>query len=103
MLQALAEKGTSAAAGDIFSYSLIGTPCATVFNDDETVEFWPHNIQQLFPDDLMLVDMEADSYIGVALKDRTGKTIGLLSMLDDKPMPNYQTTPAFKRIIDTKK
>jgi diguanylate cyclase (GGDEF)-like protein/PAS domain S-box-containing protein len=75
-----------------FSYSLIGTPCATVINDDDTVNCWHHDIQKLFPDDLMLVDMEADSYVGVALKDRTGKTIGLLSMLDDKPMPNYQTT-----------
>lgn len=75
-----------------FSYSLIGTPCANVINDDDTVDFWPHDIQQLFPEDLMLVDMEADSYVGVALKDRTGKTIGLLSMLDDKPMPNYKTT-----------
>ncbi|WP_114327265.1 EAL domain-containing protein [Candidatus Colwellia aromaticivorans] len=78
--------------GENFSYSLIGTPCATVVNDDDKVSFWPNDIQQLFPEDLMLVDMAADSYIGVALKDGTGKTIGLLSMVDDQPMSNYQTT-----------
>ena len=73
---------------DVFSYALKGTPCSNVINDDDTISFWPNKIQQLFPDDIMLVDMEAESYMGVALKDRKGKTIGLVSMLDDKPMAN---------------
>ena len=58
-----------------FSYSLIGTPCASVINDDDTVDFWPHDIQQLFPEDLMLVDMEADSYVGVADRENNRAVI----------------------------
>ena len=71
------------------SYSLKGTPCSTVLDDEGEIDFYPDNIQHQFPDDHMLVKMEAESYIGVALLNHEGKTIGLLSMVDDKPMPDH--------------
>lgn len=69
---------------DNFTYSMGGTPCQLV-NQQEVI-FYPNNIQQLFPDDLMLVDMEAVSYLGVPLKNSNNEVLGLLAILDDKPM-----------------
>lgn len=75
-----------------FSYSLIGTPCESVINDGDEVAFWNHDIQQQFPEDLMLVNMEAVSYVGTALKDHSGESIGLLSMIHDSPVLINQNT-----------
>jgi len=76
-----------------FSYTLIDTPCATVLNDTgHTTSFYSNHVQQQFPDDLMLVEMEAESYIGVPLINSSGKAIGIIAMLDDKPMSEVLPT-----------
>ena len=70
------------------SYSLANTPCATVVDGaDHTLCFFPEHVQQLFPDDLMLADMKTESYVGVPLINSAGETLGLIALLDDKPMP----------------
>ena len=69
---------------DNFSYSLEGTPCQDV--TDEGMCFYPDNIQSLFPDDAMLVTMEAVSYQGIVLKNSQNKSVGLLAIVDDRPM-----------------
>ena len=45
------------------SYPLQGTPCEHVANAETIIH--PNNIQQLFPNDHLLVEMEAVSYAGV--------------------------------------
>lgn len=70
--------------GDNFSYSVTDTPCQNTTEDG--MYFYPDNIQTLFPKDHMLVEMEACSYQGVALKNSQHKVIGLLAILDDRPM-----------------
>jgi PAS domain S-box-containing protein len=70
--------------GENFSYTLEGTPCANVAQQGPC--FYPRNIQGLFPDDHMLVHMEAESYWGVPLRDSMGKVIGNLAVIDDHPM-----------------
>ncbi len=72
------------AYGDNFSYSVVDTPCQSTAEDGMC--FYPDNIQHLFPKDHMLVEMEACSYQGVALKNSQHKVIGLLAILDDRPM-----------------
>ncbi|HDY84230.1 hypothetical protein LCGC14_0844280 [marine sediment metagenome] len=69
---------------DNFSYSLKGTPCQNVTM--EGICFYPDNIQTLFPDDQLLVEMGAVSYQGIVLKNSQSKAIGLLAILDDAPM-----------------
>tara|TARA_R110001583_G_scaffold156831_5_gene308727 strand:+ start:23387 stop:26983 length:3597 start_codon:yes stop_codon:yes gene_type:complete len=69
---------------DNFSYYLEGTPCQNVIEGD--ICFYPNNIQSLFPDDEMLVEMGAVSYQGIVLKNSQNKSIGLLAIVDDKPM-----------------
>ncbi len=71
---------------DNFSYSLQGTPCLNVKLNHENVCLFPRNVQILFPNDHELATMGVESYLGLTLKDSKGEVIGLLSILDDKPM-----------------
>jgi PAS domain S-box-containing protein len=67
-----------------FSYDLAGTPCGEVTNDQ--VCFYPSGIQALFPDDTVLSDMGAESYIGAPLHASDGTLLGLLAVLHDGPI-----------------
>lgn len=73
-----------------FLYSLLGTPCANVAASGAC--FYPHGIQQLFPDDELLVAMGLESYLGVPLINHNNKVIGLLAILGDKPMSEQVLT-----------
>lgn len=70
--------------GANFSYPLEGTPCQKVVQDN--VCFYPDNIQELFPQNKLLVDQKVKSFQGVALKDKLQNVLGVLALLDDKPM-----------------
>lgn len=67
-----------------FSYPLKGTPCENVAA--QGVCFYPRDIQHLFPGDHLLMLMGAKSYWGMPLLDAAGNTLGLLAVLDDRPM-----------------
>ena len=76
---------------DNFSYDLEGTPCCHVVGGTgEAIRSYPSGIQQLFPDDHMLVDIGAESYAGIPLVDMTGKHIGLIVIMSKKPMDNIK-------------
>ena len=66
------------------SYALEESPCQNVIQ--QGVCFYPENVQQLFPNDQLLVDMGAESYLGVPLKNSKNEVIGLVVVIDDKPM-----------------
>ena len=70
--------------GEAFTYDLAGTPCDGVVAGRTC--FHPANLQALFPADLVLVDLEADSYLGVPLLDASRRIIGHLVIMDDRPM-----------------
>jgi len=75
---------------DNFSYALKGTPCSNVVSNDTC--FYPSNIQHLFPEDHLLIDMRAESYVGVPLKGSEGNVLGILALLDEKPMMENSRT-----------
>ncbi|PHS70606.1 MAG: diguanylate cyclase [Methylophaga sp.] len=82
---------------DNITYELKDTPCANVAQVGAC--FYPSNIQQLFPKDQMIVEMQAESYIGVPLKNTQNKVLGLIAMLDDRPMTeNRQTKDLLKSL-----
>ncbi|MFB2897241.1 ATP-binding protein [Aerosakkonemataceae cyanobacterium BLCC-F50] len=70
-----------------FEYDISGSPCEQVINS-KGCKLFPRNIQLLFPEDEGLVDLHAESYLGIALLDSTGEVLGHLAVLDDKPMEN---------------
>jgi len=67
-----------------FSYELVNTPCENVINKDICV--YPSNIQSLFPKDKLLVEMNIESYVGIPLWSSKGEPIGLIALLDSKPI-----------------
>lgn len=71
-----------------FSYSLKNTPCKTVIEKDVCV--YKKNIQQLFPNDLDLVKLGVESYMGKLLKNEKGESIGLITLMHDKPIDNAE-------------
>ncbi len=70
------------------SYSLVNTPCVNVVGKEACA--YPEHVQQLFPDDKMLVDMGVESYIGLPLFSSDKKAIGLVVILDSRPMKNTE-------------
>jgi len=75
---------SNGALADNITYSLVGSPCENVIQD--SVDFYPENIQALFPDDELLVEINAESYLGVPLKNSKNEVVGLVVLIDDKPM-----------------
>jgi diguanylate cyclase (GGDEF)-like protein/PAS domain S-box-containing protein len=86
---------------DNINYDLTGTPCETVVakKSDSTIDFYTDNIQQLFPDDHMLVNMGARSYVGTALRNSDDNVLGIISIVNDQPLTeNKQTTSLLKTL-----
>ena len=73
---------------DNISYAFEDTPCGEVL-DHETCAY-PSDVQKIFPLDKLLVDMNAESYIGTPLFDTNGKPIGVIVIMDTKPMENIE-------------
>ncbi|MEM9091212.1 MAG: PAS domain S-box protein [Cyanobacteria bacterium P01_F01_bin.53] len=63
-----------------FSYPLLNTPCETAIQ--RGYYSCASGVQQAYPLDADLETMGVDSYLGVALQNRTGKVIGVLCILD---------------------
>ena len=70
------------------SYPLAGTPCANVMNQGTCA--YPREVQHLFPEDRMLAEMKVEGYIGTPLNDIRGKPIGLIVVLDRKPLEHIE-------------
>jgi transcriptional regulator with GAF, ATPase, and Fis domain len=70
--------------GENFSYPLAGTPCANVIAGE--VCCYPERLAALFPEDKDLATLQAESYLGVPLHDSSGKILGHLAVMGNKPM-----------------
>ena len=81
---------------DNFVYELPGTPCENVVGKD--ICCYTQGVQQLFPDDRMLVDMGIESYIGSPLFNSAGKPIGILVLLDNKPLADRKHAESILKI-----
>lgn len=64
------------------SYSLKGTPCSNV--TDQSMCFYPCGVQQAYPDDLLLGEMGAQSYVGMPMVGTAGQSLGILVALDKR-------------------
>jgi PAS domain S-box-containing protein len=64
-------------------YDLVA-PCKNVINGITC--YYPQDLQALFPDAPDLVKLNAQSYLGIPLRDSDGNILGLMAVLDVKPM-----------------
>ena len=77
-----------------FQYNLKGTPCKDVL--DFQIEIISFGATTRYPKDCMLKDMGIDSYYGAPIISSDGKTIGIVSVMDVRPM---KTTAWSKPIL----
>ncbi|GAA4319544.1 hypothetical protein [Flaviaesturariibacter amylovorans] len=67
------------------SYPLSGTPCENVIG--RNCCYYPTGIQQMFPSDKELRDLNIDSYIGFPLFNDARNPIGIIVLMDTKMIP----------------
>lgn len=79
------------------TYPLAGTPCETVVGREPCM--YPGGVQRCFPDDYMLAELGADSYIGWPLYASDGSAIGLLALLNNSAMSLDGLTREVLRIV----
>ena len=84
--------------GENFEYDIANTPCQIV-RDNRRICCYPEDVQALFPQDLDLVAMQAVCYLGAPLFDTSGQIIGLLCVLDDKPLAEEQRAQSILSIF----
>jgi PAS domain S-box-containing protein len=82
---AVADGGVS---GANFEYTLKGAPCANVVG--RSLCFYPSGVQRQFPEDAGLARMAAEGYLGVPLASSSGEPLGLMVVIDDKPLPESE-------------
>jgi len=81
-------------------YSTRGSPCQNVIG--KTLCHHGEDLQKLFPDDPLLAQMGAQSYLGVPMLDSSDKPVGLMAVLDTKPMPDARLATALLQIASVR-
>lgn len=71
-----------------FEYDLKDTPCEQV--TQEGICSFPSGVASKFPKDTMLLEMGIESYVGAPIRDKTGKTLGLIVLLNSRPLTNQE-------------
>ncbi|MEJ2209921.1 MAG: ATP-binding protein [Anaerolineae bacterium] len=68
-----------------FEFALVGTPCQE--DSDQQEWFYPTGARARFPHDLVLARLKAESCHGLRLRDSAGEVMGIVAILDTRPMP----------------
>src|SRR6266536_1058035 len=86
--------------GENFQFDITGTPCEKVLEGNTCL--YSHGLQTLFPEDTGLVELGAESYLGMPLFDSSQRVIGHLAVLDTKPMPEDSRTITILKIFSAR-
>lgn len=81
---------------DNITYPLAGSPCERV-TQHEPCHF-RHGVCASFPDDLLLADLDVESYLGMPIIARDGETLGLIAILDASPLRSPELAREVLRI-----
>ena len=80
-----------------YVYALPGTPCENVLH--RARKCYVDRIQQRFPLDQDLVQLNAEGYIGEPIIDSSGQVLGLIVLVSRRPLPYSQDIAAGLRIL----
>jgi PAS domain S-box-containing protein len=83
-----------------FEYDPRNTPCTNVIGRQYCL--YESGVQRLFPEDHLLVQLEVDSYCGMPLFDKSGKPLGLLVVMDDRPITRAPLVNNLLQIFGTR-
>jgi PAS domain S-box-containing protein len=79
------------------SYALKDTPCGEVVGNH--ICCYPQKVRNLFPNDLALEDIKAESYIGTTLWSFDGKPIGLIAVIGQQPLQNQELAASLLKLV----
>jgi PAS domain S-box-containing protein len=82
---------------DNFTYELANTPCQNVVG--QALCSFPEHVQEHFPLDHMLQEMNVECYVGVPLFDSWGRPLGIMAVLDGKPLKNPEFVESTLRVF----
>jgi PAS domain S-box-containing protein len=82
------------------SYTLHQTPCGEAVG--KTICCFPENVCKLFPNDNLLAEMNAESYVGTTLWSFDGKPIGLIAIIGRKPLKNDIMAENILRLVSVR-
>lgn len=80
-----------------FSYIIRHTPCEMTL--DQSTYHCPEGVQQQFPIATDLVDLEANSYLGVAIRNSQDQIIGLICAVDGDPIADVAYATSLMRLF----
>jgi len=80
-----------------FEYELAHTPCAAALT--QTFACFDRDVQAAFPQCQRLADLRAESYCGVPLRTKGGTVIGLLVVMDTKPLQHGDDLQSLLKIL----
>ncbi|UQB41637.1 EAL domain-containing protein [Thiomicrospira microaerophila] len=67
-----------------FRYALKGSPCEQVL--EHGVKVYPDDIQKMFPEDKLLVEMNLNAYVGSPLFSKDGRLLGIIVASGHQPL-----------------
>ncbi|MCX6158759.1 MAG: PAS domain S-box protein [Ignavibacteriae bacterium] len=79
------------------TYALKDTPCGDVV--EKRICVFEKNVRKLFPNDLVLQGMAAESYVGTTLLDSKGNKIGLIAIVGRKPLENPHLAESILKLV----
>jgi diguanylate cyclase (GGDEF)-like protein/PAS domain S-box-containing protein len=82
---------------DNVSYTLHDTPCGSVVG--EVICCFAKEVRHLFPNDIILQEMQAESYIGATLWGFNGQPNGLIALISRKPLKNKRLAKALLKLV----
>ena len=82
---------------DNVSYALKDTPCGDVVG--KSVCCFPAGVSLSFPQDQVLQDLKAESYIGTTLTDHAGRPIGLIAVIGHQPLSNHAFAESIVKLV----
>ena len=84
---------------DGLSYLLQNTPCESVLEENLCV--YNTNVQQRFPQDLMLNELGITSYAGRRLLDNHGNVVGIFALMNSDAIPNLNQATSLVDIVSS--
>jgi formate hydrogenlyase transcriptional activator len=95
----LAVHGPDGEAG-VMEYNLAGTPCSEIVK--KQVCSYSSGVQQLFPKDPMLAAVKAEGYVGSPMLDSSGRCLGLICAITQRPLANPKLAEALLKMYGTR-
>jgi PAS domain S-box-containing protein len=80
-----------------FEYDIHGSPCEYILKGD--IKVFPQGVQGLFPEDIALLNQGWESYAGAPIRDASGQTIGVLAVMDKKPIGNQELVKSLLQVF----